>query len=96
MIEAPERATGGTRPPAQAVDERVRSRIRLFAFSLLLVVLPFVTAPGKIIADTKAGTYEVFTGPISDQSGKERIAKGQRMEDKDMLVMDWYVKGVQS
>ena len=41
MIEAP------------AVDERVRSRIRLLAFSLLLVVLPFVTAPGKIIADTK-------------------------------------------
>jgi arabinofuranan 3-O-arabinosyltransferase len=53
MIEAPERAGGGTRPPAQAVDERVRSRIRLLAFSLLLVVLPFVTAPGKIIADTK-------------------------------------------
>jgi len=53
-------------------------------------------AADKIIADTKAGTYEVFTGPIADQSGKERIAKGQRMEDKDLLVMDWYVKGVQS
>jgi basic membrane protein A len=53
-------------------------------------------AADKIIADTKAGTYEVFTGPISDQSGKERIAKGQRMEDKDLLVMDWYIKGVQS
>ena len=53
-------------------------------------------AADKIIADTKDGTYEVFTGPISDQSGKERVAKGQRMEDKDLLVMDWYVKGVQS
>jgi simple sugar transport system substrate-binding protein len=53
-------------------------------------------AADKIIADTKAGTYEIFTGPISDQTGKERIAKGQRMEDKDLLVMDWYVKGVQS
>jgi basic membrane protein A and related proteins len=53
-------------------------------------------AADKIIADTKAGTYEVFTGPISDQTGKERVAKGQRMEDKDLLVMDWYVKGVQS
>jgi hypothetical protein len=31
-----------------------------------------------------------------DQSGKERIAKGQHMDDKDLLVMDWYVKGVQS
>jgi simple sugar transport system substrate-binding protein len=53
-------------------------------------------AADKIIADTKAGTYEVFTGSISDQTGKERVAKGQRMEDKDLLVMDWYVKGVQS
>jgi arabinofuranan 3-O-arabinosyltransferase len=53
MIEAPERAGSGTGPPAQAVDERVRSRIRLLAFSLLLMVLPFVTAPGRIIADTK-------------------------------------------
>ena len=44
----------------------------------------------------KGGTYDVFTGPISDQTGKERVAKGQRMEDKDLLVMDWYVKGVQS
>jgi simple sugar transport system substrate-binding protein len=34
-------------------------------------------AADKIVADTKAGTYEVFTGPIADQSGKERVAKGQ-------------------
>jgi arabinofuranan 3-O-arabinosyltransferase len=53
MIEAPERATSGAHPPAQAVDERIRNRIRLLAFSLLLMVLPFVTAPGRIIADTK-------------------------------------------
>ena len=44
----------------------------------------------------QGGNYEIFTGPIADQSGKERIPKGQRMEDKDLLVMDWYVKGVQS
>ncbi len=53
MIEAPELASSGTGPPEQAVDERIRSRIRLLAFSLLLAVLPFVTAPGRIIADTK-------------------------------------------
>ena len=53
-------------------------------------------ATETIIAGTKAGTYDVFTGPIMDQSGKERIAKSQRMEDKDLLVMDWYVKGVES
>ena len=53
-------------------------------------------AADKIVAETKAGTYEVFTGPIADQTGKERVAKGERMADKDLLVMDWYVKGIQS
>ena len=38
-------------PPG--VDERVRERIRLVAFSLALAVLPVCTAPGRIIADTK-------------------------------------------
>ncbi|HUZ37945.1 MAG TPA: alpha-(1-_3)-arabinofuranosyltransferase family protein, partial [Streptosporangiaceae bacterium] len=53
MTEPLERVSSGAGPPAQEVDERVRSRIRLLAFSLLLMVLPFVTAPGRIIADTK-------------------------------------------
>ena len=26
---------------------------------------------------------------------KERLAKGVRMEDKDLAVIDWYVKGVE-
>ena len=53
-------------------------------------------AADKIIAGWKDGSYDVFTGPIADQTGKERVAKGQRMEDKDLAVIDWYVKGVQS
>jgi basic membrane protein A len=53
-------------------------------------------AADKIIAGWKDGSYDVFTGPITDQDGKERVAKGQRMEDKDLAVIDWYVKGVQS
>ena len=53
-------------------------------------------AGDKVIAGWKDGSYDVFTGPISDQDGKERVAKGQRMEDKDLAVIDWYVKGVQS
>ena len=50
-------------------------------------------AADKIIAGWKDGSYDVFTGPISDQSGKERVAKGERMKDGDILVMDWYVQG---
>ena len=45
----------------------------------------------------ESGTYDVFTGPISDQSGKERVAKGERIKDeRHQLVMKPYVKGVQS
>ncbi len=53
-------------------------------------------AADKIIAGWNDGGYDVFTGPIVDQEGKERVVKGQRMEDKDLAVIDWYVKGVQS
>ncbi len=53
-------------------------------------------AADRIIAGWKDGSYDVFTGPIMDQTSKERVAKGQRMEDKDLAVIDWYVKGVQS
>ena len=53
-------------------------------------------AAEKIIAGWKDGSYDVFAGPISDQSGKERVPKGERMKDADILMMDWYVKGVQS
>jgi basic membrane protein A and related proteins len=53
-------------------------------------------AADKIQAGWKDGSYSVFTGPIADQDGKEKVAKGARMEDKDLAVIDWYVKGVQS
>jgi arabinofuranan 3-O-arabinosyltransferase len=61
VIDAPELRMGAARPPSAAqppsagpgAGERRRGTIRLFAFCLLLEVLPFVTAPGKMIADTK-------------------------------------------
>lgn len=53
-------------------------------------------AADKIIAGWKDGSYDVFTGPIQDQSGKERLPNGERMKDADLAVIDWYVKGVQS
>jgi basic membrane protein A and related proteins len=57
---------------------------------------PVKAAADKIIAGWKDDSYDVFTGPISDQDGKERVAKGERMKDADLAVIDWYVKGVQS
>ena len=53
-------------------------------------------AAQKIIDETKAGTYHIFTGPIYDQAGELRVPEGETMSDADLLAMDWYVKGVQS
>ncbi len=50
----------------------------------------------KIIAGTKDGSYDVFTGEIKDQAGNVKVPKGARMEDTDLAVIDWYVQGVQS
>ena len=61
-------------------------------------VIPYAVkaVADKIIAGWKDGSYDVFTGPIQDQSGKDRLAKGERIKDADLAVIDWYVKGVQS
>ncbi|WP_419840282.1 BMP family ABC transporter substrate-binding protein [Candidatus Poriferisodalis sp.] len=42
----------------------------------------------------RTGTWDVFTGPINDQDGTERVAAGETMEDGPMLGMDWFVEGV--
>ena len=41
-----------------------------------------------------AGTLHPFQGPVKDQSGKVRIAKGKTMSDGDLLGMKWYVEGI--
>jgi arabinofuranan 3-O-arabinosyltransferase len=50
-LARPASPAGQAGPPG--ADERIRQRIRLVAFSLMLAVLPVCTAPGRIIADTK-------------------------------------------
>ena len=41
------------------------------------------------------GTWDVFWGPIKDQSGNERFPEGQKMSDKEMLSFSWFVEGVE-
>jgi arabinofuranan 3-O-arabinosyltransferase len=53
VTAAAELARTATPAGPPGVDERIRQRIRLLAFSLVLAVLPVCTAPGRIIADTK-------------------------------------------
>ncbi len=54
------------------------------------------SAGNAIISGYKDGSYDVFTGPIMDQSGKAMVEKGQRMPLDKLAVIDWYVKGVES
>jgi len=44
----------------------------------------------------KAGTFHPFTGPVVDQAGKERLAKGGVMDDETLGKMDYFVQGVSS
>jgi basic membrane protein A len=36
----------------------------------------------------------VFSGPIVDQDGKERVAAGEVLSADAMGSVDWFVKGV--
>lgn len=53
----------------------------------------------KLVEDAKqkfvAGSFNVYSGPIYDQSGAEKVAQGQTMSDEDILNMNWFVKGVE-
>jgi basic membrane protein A and related proteins len=44
--------------------------------------------------DLMAGRFDVFWGPIKDQSGKLRIAAGEKPVDEVLLSMNWFVEGV--
>ncbi len=51
----------------------------------------------KVLARKKEiveGKYVVFHGPVTDQDGRIRIAEGKAPADKELLEMDWFVKGV--
>lgn len=43
----------------------------------------------------EAGSLEVFTGPLKDQSGAERVKAGEKLTDAEKLSMDWFVAGVE-
>lgn len=41
------------------------------------------------------GSFHVFTGPLSDQAGKERVAAGKTMSLKEVLKINWLLKGIE-
>jgi basic membrane protein A len=52
-----------------------------------------VAAKEKLI---ESGQWDVFTGPIKDQSGQIKLAAGQKLSDMDIWNIDWLVQGVQA
>jgi basic membrane protein A and related proteins len=53
------------------------------------------TAVTDVKAKMKAGTFDPFTGPIVDNTGKERLAKDGKPDDEWKGKIDFYVKGVE-
>ena len=69
-------------------------------FTLLAPYGPNVSSKTKaLIASRRAaiisGKFYEFQGPLYDQSGKLRVAKGKRMTLPEILSVNWLVKGVQ-
>jgi simple sugar transport system substrate-binding protein len=46
-------------------------------------------------AGLKDGSFVIWKGPISDNAGKEVVKAGESADDKFMLGINFYVKGVQ-
>jgi len=42
----------------------------------------------------QSGKWDVFMGPIKDQSGAVKIAAGQNLTDPELQRINWYVEGV--
>jgi len=40
------------------------------------------------------GSFSPFTGPITKADGSEGVAAGKTLTDKEIIAMDWHVKGV--
>jgi basic membrane protein A len=48
----------------------------------------------ELMATIASGEREVFAGPIRDNTGKERVSKGQALSVEQILSFDWMVGGV--
>ena len=59
-------------------------------------VPPEVKAAGdKVIAGWLDGSYNVYAGPIKDQSGAVKVAAGSTLSNDDILGLNWLVDGVE-
>lgn len=60
---------------------------------------PMVTDQVKQLVDERRQLivdeeWDVFWGPVKDQSGQVKVPEGSKMTDEEMLSFDWFVEGV--
>ncbi len=67
----------------------------------MVKMAPYTNMPEdvrKMAQETEAairdGKLDPFAGPIHDQSGKLRVKEGEALSEKELLGMNWYVKGI--
>lgn len=48
----------------------------------------------EIIASIIDGSFNPFTGPIKDQSGKITVPDGKEMSHEELAAMNYYIEGV--
>jgi simple sugar transport system substrate-binding protein len=58
--------------------------------------------PGDVLADVTArekeiisGKLKVFTGPLTDRDGKQRVAAGAVLPDNEVRSINWVLDGIQ-
>ncbi len=68
------------------------SRATTHQFGLVQAAIPDAAFHEK--ARIIAGEFDVFEGPINDNTGVERVAAGASMTDEEKLAFDWLVDGV--
>jgi basic membrane lipoprotein Med (substrate-binding protein (PBP1-ABC) superfamily) len=93
FVDAVKRVSAGTWTPQSYWGGFDKNNIRLTVFH------PSVPEPvqQKVLLEKEKlvkGDDNIFAGPIYDQEGKLRIAKGEKASDKDLLTMRWLVQGV--
>ena len=67
-----------------------------------LVLTPFenmptavATAAQKAADDIRSGANKIFTGPIRDNNGVEKVPAGKTLNDGELFTtLDYYVEGV--
>jgi basic membrane protein A len=52
-------------------------------------------AVAKVHDSLEQGTFDPYTGPLTDQDGKVRIPAGSVLPLNDILSINWFVKGVE-